>query len=365
MASRALSEDKIRRFLQRRRRGTGVVGVPAVGPVLVETLDLAARLVPCEAGSLLLDDPTRRDSPLTFVSVLGPASESLVGLEVPVGHGIVGEVYRSGETYRTSAPADDPHFFAKVDEISAFRTRSLVATPIRLERRVCGVFELVNRRGRAAFEARDVEIVELLAGYVARAILNAIDIRKQNHLALHDELTGVRNVRGLDAYLRKQLRRADRRGGDLSVMFVDVDHLKKINDRLGHRAGSEALRRVGHGLGEALGDAGHVFRFGGDEFVIVLPDRVRRDAEDIGRSLRRAVLSRSPGPMRFGGSLPPVSICVGVASLRQSLRSSPSERTDTRAARLLAAADTALYRAKRSGRSRVVGATRRDDRLRG
>jgi len=363
----AISEQQLRLFLGRKRRGRAVIEPPPLSAWLAQTLDLARTLVPSQAGSLLLDEPGRRgSSPLTFVSAFGPAAERLVGMHVPAGRGIAGHVYASGETWVTSELKQDPHFFGSVDDASSFSTRCVVAAPIRLESKVCGVFELVNRTGRASFSERDKLTVELFAQHVSRAILNAVDILKQNQLALRDDLTGLFNTRSLESYLRSQMRKqAKARGEDLSLVFLDVDRLKAVNDRLGHGAGSEVLRRVGgcvaHALQHASLPEARAYRFGGDEFVIILPSTSPDDAAALADEVRQQVSESSGKPRRHGGLLPRVTLSVGVSSAQTSLRSTQS--TATGSARLLAAADKALYRAKRRGRDRVIRATRRDDTL--
>lgn len=366
MPSIAIPEEQLRLFLRRKRRGLLVIEPPPLAAWLAETLDLARTLVPSQAGSLLLDEPGRRgSSPLTFVSVFGPASERLVGMHVPAGRGIAGHVYSSGETWLTSDPTTDPHFFGTVDESSAFSTRSVVAAPIRLESKVCGVFELVNRKGRSSFSERDRLMVELFAQHVSRAILNAVDILKQNQLALRDDLTGLFNTRSLDSYLRTRLSHGERAGEDLSLVFLDVDRLKNVNDRMGHGAGSEVLRLVGRCVARALDEAScecaRAYRFGGDEFVIILPATEPDRAVAIADDVRARLAAAHDLPHRYGRNLPRVTLSVGVASAQTAVRDAATAAT--RGARLLAAADKALYRAKRRGRDTVVRATRRDDTL--
>lgn len=305
--------------------------MPPLGPALADALGLAARLVPARTGALYLDDAARRDSgdpSLTCIAAFG--SKADVGAGVEPGEGARGRAYASGRTVRTAEE---------------------LAVPLRLERAVCGVLALGNRPGKR-FTPRHVEVAELIAGYAARAILNAVDLLKQNEWALHDELTGVLHVRALEPTLERSVRRAQRAGADLAVLFVDVDHLKDVNDTLGHRAGSETLRRVGQALRARLGDRGEVFRFGGDEFVVVAPKTTGRAALALANDLRSAV-ARGTGGVFDGTALPSITASVGVAALRSSARES-GQAAAAVAARLLGAADRALYRAKNAGRNAAV-----------
>jgi two-component system cell cycle response regulator len=148
----------------------------------------------------------------------------------------------------------------------------------------------------------------------------------------------------------------------MALMFVDVDHLKKVNSRLGHAAGSEALKRTGKALDEAAAGVGAVFRFGGDEFVVVQRHASKESARALADHLRSHVAASTPGPMRPHGILPKITVSVGVATLN-GLRRSNGKRSDNLRARLMTTADRALFRAKAAGRNRVVVAKMRDDRL--
>jgi diguanylate cyclase (GGDEF)-like protein len=192
--------------------------------------------------------------------------------------------------------------------------------------------------------------------------LNAIDLLKYNDLAFYDPLTGVRNVRGFDEHLDEQVALADTRGAELSILFIDIDRLKLHNDRLGHRIGSQAISATAECLRSTLDPRGVIFRFGGDEFVVVCPDIASGEAVELAERLRRDVEqnARSKAPELAGART--LSVSIGVASLRSSL--TPGiEGTTERTARLLTAADRALYRAKGMGRNRVCLAASRDDTL--
>jgi diguanylate cyclase (GGDEF)-like protein len=147
----------------------------------------------------------------------------------------------------------------------------------------------------------------------------------------------------------------------MALMFVDVDHLKRVNSKLGHAAGSEALKRTGKALHEAAAGVGEVFRFGGDEFIVVQKRASKESARALADHLRSHVAASTAGPMRPAGTLPKITVSVGVATLK-GLRHLNGQPPSNLKARLMTTADRALFRAKAAGRNRVVLATGRDDR---
>jgi diguanylate cyclase (GGDEF)-like protein len=363
-----MSDDKLRQFLRRKRRGAGTVQPPELGNFLGATLEMATRLVPSNGACLLLDHPElRRDaagSPLIFVSVVGPGARGMLGLQISSRKGIEGRVYRKGITLVRGSKQRRADLQAQVDDLAPFRGQSMVAVPVRLEQAVCGVLLLIQRRDQPSYSDRDLQLAELFAGYISRAILNAVDIIKQNELAQYDPLTNIFNVRNLMPLLEAEIRKAQNSGDDLSVMFIDLDHLKPVNDRYGHQFGSEAIKRAAQALQDTVGGDGTVFRFGGDEFVVILPRTDVRAAESIAGDLLKAIRKHIPGPMPEGGKIPKMTASIGIATLRSSLsdRLRNGKKRPSAASRLLTVADRALYRAKRLGRARVAKGTRRDDR---
>lgn len=345
---RALDDARLRAFLRRRRRTRRRVAQPELGASFRESLTLARRLVPSRSQTLLLDRPGPRPvgaQPLTVIAALGSDPDARLGREVITADTPLGDCLREGRVRTLAgAPAEGVAVAAGLGRGSV---RSALLAPIRLERAVCGLLLLAGRRGRAGYDARDEALAALLAQNVSRGILNAVDVLKQNELAHRDGLTGLRNVRGLAAYLGRAVRGARRRrGGDAAVLFVDVDRLKRLNDAHGHRAGSEVLRRVGRALHRAVDGRGRVFRFGGDEFVAVCPTLDQATAEALGDAVLRGIVGgRGPGPR--------ATVSLGVATVRRCLGPDPGPRE---AERLLSAADRALYRAKRGGRARLAAA---------
>jgi len=164
-------------------------------------------------------------------------------------------------------------------------------------------------------------------------------------LSQTDMLTGLANRRALGVQLERELRRSVRYGTPASVLLIDVDSLKQINDREGHSAGDRVIRHVANAITEVLRDTDFGARWGGDEFAIVAPNTT---AEAAFHSAERLVVRLAADSRRNGGVT--TTISVGIATF------DPSHTADCNVERLLHAADDALYRAKSTGRNRVQAA---------
>jgi diguanylate cyclase (GGDEF)-like protein len=156
-------------------------------------------------------------------------------------------------------------------------------------------------------------------------------------LATVDSLTSLLNRHGLAERLGTELRRAQRYGQPLSILLTDLDHLKEINDRHGHDAGDDALRRIGAAIHSGCRITDIAGRWGGDEFLVLAPSTSPDDARLLGERIRRSVTA-------LGGAIP-LTVSIGLASTDSPHRISPDD--------LLRRADAALYAAKRRGRNQV------------
>jgi len=166
------------------------------------------------------------------------------------------------------------------------------------------------------------------------------DLRR---LSLTDALTNVGNRRAFDEALRVEIARARRQGGDLTLVLVDLDHFKGINDTHGHRAGDEVLAAVAARFGSLVRASDRLFRYGGEEFALLLAGEGSRAGLGAARRLVRAVAQR---PLAANGGKVALTCSAGVSSLRASDRADGSD--------LVLRSDGALYAAKREGRNRAV-----------
>jgi diguanylate cyclase (GGDEF)-like protein len=364
---KSLEPSALERFLERRRHNPPQFPLEMdLAENLVEVLVKANEFVPSAAGSILLDDPrqkrTDRDlNHLTFLAAFGERAEALVGQTLPADRGVAGHVYQTGKAYFTADATVDPHFDASIDRETEYSTASLVAIPIRIGTEVCGVLELVNRRGANGYSPEDRDLLEIFAGYISIAIQNVLDGRIAQEIAKRDNLTGLFNDRFLHSALDQTVRDCRAAGSDLGVLFLDLDYFKRVNDSHGHLVGSQVLREVGQLLRRRFETSAAVAaRYGGDEFVVAVPefdlDATVTLAEEIRRMIAATVFCPGGGEI-FGGALAleGITCSVGCATLKRVLAALPDddpESTDTKS-RLLREADTAMYRAKEAGRNRT------------
>lgn len=355
-----LSSDDISHFFVRLRRDQDSERWEVrLDAALREILERANDFVPSESGGILLDDPRAKQAGsltprLTFIAAFGPGAAEHLGHRVPSDRGICGHVYRSGRPLLTeSIEQDDPLVTSGVIG-AGNRSVSILAVPVIVGDSICGVLELTNRRSGSPYTARDKELLRIFAAYMSSSIQNALDAIRNRTLARVDDLTGLYNSRYFHIRLGDELARADRDGSELSILFIDLDQLKSVNDRFGHIAGSAVLRDVARVMTEEAPPGSILARYGGDEFVAIFPGAKLGQAVQAAEGLRRAIENAATtdpfdpsGPRR----LPPVTASLGVASYRDHL--APGATVRKRENVLLRLADAAMYRAKANGRNRV------------
>jgi len=214
--------------------------------------------------------------------------------------------------------------------------------PLTATGRVVGVVELASTAPAKVPSEEEMELYATMASHAAVALENARLLAQLRHAADMDQVTGVNNHRYLQERLRQEVARVTRTHGSLSVLMIDLDGFKLINDRHGHASGDRVLRNVAAMLKLELRTNDVVARYGGDEFVVLMPDTddqaARRVADRVVKGIRGQVHALADGAEGH------VSCSVGMAV----------HPTDGRtAAALLKAADAAMYGVKRAGGSRV------------
>jgi diguanylate cyclase (GGDEF)-like protein len=217
-------------------------------------------------------------------------------------------------------------------------------------------YHLANPRA-LTFHYEESDVLQI-AVFVAVGLVSArlaADRRALHRLAMTDDLTGLHNLRSFEERLRSAVRAARETKTPLSLLVLDLDRLKSLNDVHGHLAGAEAVRTVGRILARRLPAGSEACRYGGDEFVVAIPRSGEAEAVAAAEDLCRAV--SAVAPVLAGVSFPAatLSISVGVACWTDARPEAIADRADleTVGEPLFRAADAALYAAKKGGRNRV------------
>ena len=201
---------------------------------------------------------------------------------------------------------------------------------------------LLARSGELEFGLDELELVRDFAHQAYQAIRSAQKFRKVKRQAETDTLTGIFNRRAVMARGRRAFRRHRSLEEALAILFIDIDHFKVINDDHGHEAGDVALKMVADRCTDCLRDDDFLGRFGGEEFLAMLPGATAKEAQLVAERLRQTIEKQQ---VDYGDVRMQITVSVGIAELTDKFAD-----LDT----MLRAADRALYRAKREGRNRVV-----------
>jgi diguanylate cyclase (GGDEF)-like protein len=239
----------------------------------------------------------------------------------------------------------DPRFSAQRDrdgQGKPFRVRSAICMPLRSRLQTLGVIELINCR-LDTLSDYTISFLHVLCDYAAIAIENSRAMERIQELTITDECTGLFNVRHLYRQMESEIDRARRFKSHFSLIFIDLDYFKQVNDEYGHLIGSRVLAEVGRGLRSLVREVDSVFRYGGDEFIVLLPETgkvgARKTAEHLLTALRE---------MRFAisdGLKLEVRASFGVATFPEDGRSVHE---------IIRSADTMMYLVKGSTRDNVA-----------
>lgn len=306
-----------------------IAGAKSLRSTLQAVMDNIGSIFAPRNWSLFLRDP--KSGELVFTIVIGDKAENLRGQRVRPGTGLVGWIAECRENLIIENVASDPRFDPSVDERSGFRTRSIIGVPLVSNGRVFGVIELVNELEDRPFTRLDLRVLRTIADFAAIAIERSYYLEALRRLSLVDSLTGIPNRRAFERALEHEKRQSKRNGRPFSVLVVDIDSFKTINDERGHEAGDNVLRRLAALLSSCTRQMDTAARIGGDEFVVLLPGADRIEAEEVRRRVIEAV--------SLDGSVDGIPFSVSVG-----LETGGGESADT----VLSGADRDMYLAKQA-----------------
>jgi diguanylate cyclase (GGDEF)-like protein len=293
--------------------------------------------------SLLLLDEAKQE--LYFELAVGKASQALKDVRIKLGQGIAGWVAQHGEVVIVPDTTKDTRFFGKVDEKTKMETRSIVAVPVRFRDTCLGVIELINCVGAEGFDPRDLKLLEALSDFAAIALENARHVKRIHELTIKDDCTSLYNARHMGFILDTEIYRSQRYNYEFSIVFIDLDHFKQVNDTHGHLVGSRLLAEMGEALKGNCRLIDFAFRYGGDEFVILLPQTSKENAINVARRLHKLV--RETVWLQNEGLNITVTPSVGLAAYPADSKTKEG---------LLHLADEAMYLVKNTNRDSVAAA---------
>lgn len=250
---------------------------------------------------------------------------------VPQSTGIVGAAIDGKEAILINSPYEDARFNPEVDKKTGYKTRSILCIPVTDSKgNVIGAYQAINKMDcESGFDSADMKRLSLAAVYCGKTLESHIlSLESQT-----DKLTGVRNRKGFYEYYHEH-----RTSG---LIMCDIDFFKKVNDQYGHNAGDACLKQVAEKLVRACKDRGEVFRWGGEEFIILLPDADLTSTVSMAQNMREIIAGKA---CEFENRSIPITMSFGTTL---------TEGTDLPDI-VIQKADQYLYAAKNTGRNKVV-----------
>ena len=221
-----------------------------------------------------------------------------------------------------------------------YKTNNCAIVPLVCQDRVVGVLNLADKTEGDSFDCEDIALIELFSQLVGASIGNIKLFEKIQRQATTDGLTGLANHKTFYEILEKELWRSRRYGGQISLIMVDIDNLKKINDAYGHRAGDKVIREISRKVKECIRQIDTAARYGGDEFAVILPNTSLIDAIVVAGRMVDAV---EHSPTTWKKEQIALSISVGLGQYD----------ADTNPEDITSRSDQALYAAKQAGKNTV------------
>src|SRR5208337_798291 len=314
---------------------TSSLDLGAILQIIMEKM--AAYFEPAIWSLLMLDEASNE---LYYAATVGEGWESVNALTLKTGETVARWVVEKGEPIVIADVNRDPRLQPASDDDCFAGECSVVCVPVGTGGKVLGIIQLMNVDIRVY--TRNELLLQTLADYAAIAIENARAVNRIQELIITDDCTGLYNARHLFTVLSEETHRSERFGYKFSLLFLDLDYFKRVNDEHGHLIGSKLLGQVGQCLRENLRLVDAAFRYGGDEFAILLPQTSKEAALLVARRLMRVFRAKR----WLDGETASLSLraSVGIAGY-------PEDACTPQA--IVQRADEMMYQVKQAGRDNI------------
>jgi len=312
------------------RLGDTLSGTHDLDRILSVVIESAMASTRASGGLVLLLSPSGEE----LVLAASRGLDLPVDLRLPVEQGLSGQVATTGEAVRGRLGEGQ-----LVGAAGEPQDTSVIAVPLTSSGRVIGVLDLFGSALPGGFDGRDLATIRTFASQATVAVDNVLLHEEAQRLSVTDGLTGLWNYRYFTMMIGKEIERATRFSRPLSLLLLDLDHFKAVNDTFGHQRGDRVLIELASRIRAEVRDVDTVARYGGEEIVVILPETDEPGARLTAERLCQAIRQRSFGEPPEPPVVLTVSIGVAVFPLHGAA-----------AGALLGRADEALYDAKRSGR---------------
>lgn len=302
-------------------------------------LNKSIELLDAEQGSLMiLDEEKGVLYPEAIKTVNGSITDKFI---IRKGEGIAGRVIELGESFLVKDIENDPRIMQK--NRLHYKTKSFVSIPLKIADRIIGVLNISDKITGQVFNDEDLNLIQSFANQAAVVIERNMFCKQAEEfkkLSITDPLTGLYNRRYLLSRLEEEILRVERYGRPLCILMLDIDDFKSYNDTYGHPVGDKALKIVAEAVLNSVRSIDIVSRFGGDEFMIILPITDKTEAISIAERLGNDI-SKTEMP---SSGLRMITVCIGIVSYPQDGNTIEL---------ILKNVDIALYNAKNKGRNRI------------
>lgn len=313
--------------------GQSLITITDLDQLLKKIVEVVAREIQAERALILLRHPITGE--LRIANSTANVDNSTLQDAMQYSSSIVNDVVNKGKSIFSRDVIKDGTL-AKTESVMNLKIRSVMCVPLIAKQNgdIIGTVYVDNRSAGNIFSQEDLVLLESFSNLAGMAIENA----HLYELAIIDELTKCFVRRYFEQRLREEFSRAERQGGSLSLLMIDVDTFKEVNDRYGHAAGDMVLREIAGAIKRNLRNYDLVARLGGDEFAIILPDVGFQDAYRVAEKIRTAAAQ-----LLYPGIQGKVTLSIGIACF-------PLHHVNSVDV-LLKKADLALYKAKQLGRN--------------